>query len=99
MPRFSEPRVLARASAYIVFDHRKATVQLLHGAQVDFILDVIYSDHEVQPLPGGEYVVRPTPPHPLGVGESAPMLQYMPLHGSQDLHHHCLLYTSDAADE
>jgi hypothetical protein len=63
-------------------------VQLVHGAQVDYALSEIYADHEVTPLTGGAYMVRPTPPRPLGVGEKASMLQYIPLHERQDLHRH-----------
>lgn len=93
MARLPERRALARASAYLILDHRKATVQLVHGAQVDYALSEIYEDHEVTPLQGGAYMVRPTPRRPLGVGAKPPMLQYIPLHEQQDLHHH----VSDAA--
>lgn len=79
-------RTLAPADAYVVLNRRTAAVELICGEQADYILGAIYDDHQVQPVRGGAYVV--TRPYPVRVGLAHEVLQYMPLHGDQNLHRH-----------
>ena len=69
-------RALAHASAYLRVDHVTKHAEVVHGAQVDYVLTEVYDDGQVKPQPGGGFAVV----------TDKTVVQYVPLARNQDLH-------------
>jgi hypothetical protein len=69
-------RALAGADAYLRLNHRTRHAEVVHGSQVNFVLTQIHPDRDVKPQRGGGFVVT---------ADDWTVIQYIPLHYSQDL--------------
>jgi hypothetical protein len=67
---------LAKASAYLRVNHRTKHAEVVHGAQVNFVLTEVYEDQQVRQQPGGGFVVT---------ADDWTVIQYTPLAPEQDL--------------
>jgi hypothetical protein len=70
-------RALAGADAYLRLNHRTRHAEIVHGAQVNYVLTEIHPDRDVKPQPGGGFVVT---------ADDWTVIQYVPLHYSQNMH-------------
>lgn len=69
-------RTLAHASAYLRVDQVTKHADVVHGAQVDYVLTECHTDQQVKPQPGGGFIVT--------VDEGT-LIQYVPLADDQSL--------------
>ncbi|MGA5598367.1 hypothetical protein ACPCSE_29455 [Streptomyces cellulosae] len=72
-------RALAHADAYLRLNHRTRHAEILHGAQVDFVLTQVHPDRDVKPQKGGGFVVT---------ADDWTVIQYIPLHYNQEVTRH-----------
>jgi hypothetical protein len=68
--------MLADASSYLRLNHRTRHADAVHGSQVNYVLTEIYADRDVRPQKGGGFVVT---------ADDWTVIQYVPLHYSQDM--------------
>lgn len=76
MPAKPTLPALAKASAYLRVNHRTKAAEVVHGAQVDYVLTQIYDDQQVKQQPGGGFVVT---------ADDWTVVQYVPLAAQQDM--------------
>jgi hypothetical protein len=69
-------RTIAGADAYLRLNHRTRHAEIVHGSQVDYVLTQVHSDRDVKPQKGGGFVVT---------ADDWTVIQYIPLHYSQDM--------------
>jgi hypothetical protein len=69
-------RALATASAYLRINHLTKHAEVVHGAQVDFVLTECHTDQQVKQQPGGGFIVTTDDWTPI---------QYVPLADTQDM--------------
>lgn len=74
---------LAGADAYLRLNHRTRHAEIVHGAQVDYVLTHIHPDRDVKPQKGGGFVVT---------ADDWTVVQYVPLHYSQNMNKLADLY-------
>lgn len=82
--------MLAIASAYLRLNHRTRHAEVVHGAQVDYVLTQVHPGRDVRPTPGGGFVVT---------ADNWTVIQYVPLHYSQDMRKLAELYEHRAAPD
>lgn len=76
---------LAKASAYLRVNHRTKAAEVVHGAQVDYVLTEIYDDQQVKQQPGGGFVVVYETEPEDGEEPERNVVQYVPLAVQQDM--------------
>lgn len=69
-------RGLAGADAYLRLNHRTRHAEIVHGEQVDYVLAECHRDRDVKPQKGGGFIVT---------ADDWTVIQYVPLHYSQDM--------------
>lgn len=83
-------RTLAGADAYLRLNHRTFHADVVHGAQVNWVLTNCHADRDVRPQSGGGFIVT---------ADDWTVIQYVPLHYSQDLRKLADLYEHRAAPD